>query len=169
MLRCDDGAGPHAAERIDALYPSVDCIACTELGPELAEVISHYNRIVFVDASAGIKHLRWNMLQPRIESASCSPQSHALSAQALVELSIELYNCCPLFIELVEIPAYDFDFAEQLSPLTRVMVDRFVRLFSETLSWTDVRELQSWTDRASMASQFALLALQTSTSDSLMC
>lgn len=145
-LRGDDGAGPHAAERIATLYPSVDCIACIELGPDLAEAISRYNRIVFVDASVETKHLRWNMLQPRIKSASCRPQSHALSAQVLVELSIEVYNHRPRFIELVEIPACDFDFGEELSPITAVNVEKFVRLFGETLGWTKVRQLCDWSE-----------------------
>ena len=51
MLRCDDGAGPQAADRIAATYPHIDCLSLTELTPELAETVSHYDRVLFVDAS----------------------------------------------------------------------------------------------------------------------
>ncbi|MDL1893280.1 hydrogenase maturation protease [Sphingobacteriales bacterium CHB3] len=129
-LRRDDGAGPLAAERIAATYPEVDCLSSQQLTPEMAEVIAHYNRVLFVDASVETNHLRWSLIQLRIEQML--PDSHSLSPQRLVELAIELYGECPRQAELVELPACDFDFGYELSPLASEMVERFVRVFPAT-------------------------------------
>ncbi|MBX2991037.1 MAG: hydrogenase maturation protease [Bacteroidetes bacterium] len=131
-LRRDDGAGPLAAERLAAAHPDVDCLSSQQLTPEMAEVIAHYDRVLFVDASVETSHLRWSLIQPRIEQML--PDSHSLSPQRLVELAIELYGECPQQAELVELPACDFDFGFELSPLASEMVERFVRVFPATQS-----------------------------------
>ena len=51
-LRGDDGAGPEVARRVMALdLPDAEVLEAHQLLPEHAEMISHYERVVFVDAS----------------------------------------------------------------------------------------------------------------------
>ena len=141
-LRGDDGAGQHAAIRIAAAYPHVDCLNLTELIPELAETMSSYDRVVFVDASVGTTVLRWQILHPPLEQTSV--RTHALSPQELLLLTIELYDHCPRRAELVEIPATDFGYCEQLSPLSEMMVERFVALFGETQDFGSAEDVELW-------------------------
>src|SRR5512138_3332741 len=51
-LRGDDGVGWRVAEAFARIAPDVEVRAVHQLSPELAEVASHYDAAVFVDAAA---------------------------------------------------------------------------------------------------------------------
>lgn len=130
-LRGDDGAGQLAAARIAELHPDLTCFSLVELTPELADTMSVYDRVVFIDASVGIETLRWHVLRPSVERTQ--PRSHALTPGDLLQLTIELFNYAPQQVELVEIPASQFGFCEEMSIHTRSMIENFVGLFGETM------------------------------------
>lgn len=108
----------------DDLGHDIDTVVVHQLIPELAEVIANYDRIVFVDAHTG------SIPDPiRVEeTAVCYKESsvlHHLPPCTLLALTQELYNCAPYGI-LVSICGYDFDFGEELSEQTAMLVPQAV-------------------------------------------
>jgi hydrogenase maturation protease len=128
-LRGDDGAGFRAAELIANTHPDIDCVAVTELTPELAETVSCYDTVLFVDASMNANDVLWRPVSPPPESDCFG--SHALTPETLLGLAIDLYDRCPGNTALVEIPAREFRYNEKLSDLTHAMLLKFVSLFAE--------------------------------------
>lgn len=53
-LRCDDGFGWYAAQRLEELLPpgSAQVQVCHQLDPEFAETISKARLVIFIDASS---------------------------------------------------------------------------------------------------------------------
>lgn len=128
-LRGDDAAGVRAVEIIAEQHPTIDCLTLTELTPDLAEKISYYDRVVFVDASVNVDDVRWQYVPPPIEHNIL--RSHALTPQSLVGITIALYDHCPADVILVEIPARTFAYCEQFSTHTQSMIHKFVAAFAE--------------------------------------
>ena len=122
-LRGDDGAGVRAVELLAAQVPEVDCLCLHELQPELAETISRYDEVYFLDATISSTDLRHSTLEP--DSAALNG-SHALSPAALLSLSKALYFRRPDTAILIEIPAWQCDFGETLSTPTQGFVDACV-------------------------------------------
>ena len=52
-LRSDDGFGWHAAQQLSSSLQSsnIEATACQQLTPDLAETVSHFQRIIFIDAA----------------------------------------------------------------------------------------------------------------------
>jgi hydrogenase maturation protease len=130
-LRGDDGAGVRAAGLIANTHPDIDCVAVAELTPDLAETISFYDTVLFVDASVNANDVLWRPVSPPPETDSFD--SHALTPEILLGLAIDLYDRCPGNIDLVEIPAREFQYGEKLSHLTQAMLLKFLSLFTERL------------------------------------
>lgn len=130
-LRGDDAAGITAAERIAARYDGVVCVCAHQLGPELAERISQHEAVVFLDASVQQSTLQMHRIEgeQRISAAA----THASSPMQLLALSEALYGRTPRQVWLVEIPAYDFDFGQVLSPGTTRWVHKCVESFDSIL------------------------------------
>ncbi|MGB7620863.1 MAG: hydrogenase maturation protease, partial [Terriglobia bacterium] len=77
-LRGDDGAGPRVAEMIARRFPQVDSLVLHELQPELAEAVSGYEEVIFVDAhvlqkTLMVKELRGDYVSRPADSYSHSP------------------------------------------------------------------------------------------------
>jgi hydrogenase maturation protease len=130
-LRGDDGAGVRAVESIANNHHDVDCLTCTELTPDLAETLSSYDEVFFVDASVGAVDVEWRSVLPPVEYDVL--RSHALTPEILLGLVIELYDRCPGRITLVEIPARQFHYSEKLSPFARRMVLKCVAEFANRI------------------------------------
>ena len=157
-LRGDDGVGVRAVEIIAHKHPGIDCLTLTELTPDLAETLSRYDNVLFVDASITASDLKWRTVSPQLESGGV--RTHALTPEALIGIAITLYDRCPEVITIVEIPARSFHYSEKLSPLTQSMLFKFVSLFDERPD-TMVENLSSaaeWDQSPSTIPQF----LQTS-------
>jgi len=121
-LRGDDGAGPFIAERLGA-----GAIACHQLTPELAEFISQADRVIFVDAHAGVPagQIAIQPVQPRPSAAI-----HRFDPETLLAWSQQLYGRAPEAI-LVGIGGESFGFSEGLSPHARRAARRALRAIRE--------------------------------------
>ena len=135
--RQDDGAGWHIlkniAERLGLSIPedpgasieieheTVDLLFDLQIYPELAEEISHYNRVCFVDAhTADIpEKISWIELNPEYEK---SPLTHHISPKTLLSISKTIYDRVPEAI-LVSVRGYRFEFERELSPKTAALVE----------------------------------------------
>lgn len=109
-LRGDDGVGPFVAGHFGP-----DAIACHQLTPELAEPISRADRIIFVDAHAGVPAGKITIRQvvPRTMAAI-----HRYEPETLLAFSQQLYGRAPAAI-LIGIGTASFEFGEDLSPAAR--------------------------------------------------
>jgi hydrogenase maturation protease len=115
-LRSDDGAGPRAAEAVEALgLPYVSTIICHQLTPELADPISRARTVVFVDASAG--DITTPVLSRVTPADSLQLMAHASSPEHLLALARRLFGNAPT-AWMLALPAKNFDLGETLSPLT---------------------------------------------------
>lgn len=127
-MRRDDGAGRVAAEKIAARHPGVDWLSLAQLTPELAQVITQYERVLFLDASVEVGHVKISEMLPQAGRQLLA--SHTSSPQHILDLAVELYGACPRQTTLVEFPACDLNFGWELSPLTQRMVEQFVSTFA---------------------------------------
>jgi hydrogenase maturation protease len=126
-MRRDDGAGCVAAEMIAAAHPGVDWLSLAQLTPELAQVITQYERVLFLDASVEVRHVKVSEMLPQAGRQLLA--SHILSPQHILNLAVELYGECPRQTTLVQFPACDLDFGWELSPCMQKMVEQFVSIF----------------------------------------
>ncbi|MGC9951301.1 MAG: hydrogenase maturation protease [Bryobacteraceae bacterium] len=120
-LRGDDGAGPFVANHIPG------AIACHQLTPELAEPISKADRVIFVDAHAGVP-----AGQISIRPVAPCPSSllHRCDPATLLAWSQQLYGRAPEAI-LIGIGAGSFDLGEGLSPQARRGAHKALRAIPE--------------------------------------
>ncbi|OGO04551.1 MAG: hypothetical protein A2Y73_04935 [Chloroflexi bacterium RBG_13_56_8] len=135
ISRRDDGVGHYVAERIqDQGVESIHTMVLQQLGPELAETISDYDLVVFVDV-----YLDKNAEGLQVISVESlyrpSAITHSLSPSSLLALTQALYHRQPRAI-IVAIPGYDFDFGMELSEGTErwagVAVERILKIHDET-------------------------------------
>ena len=113
-LRCDDGVGPKVAAAVEALkLPGVRTLICQQLSPELAEPVSHADRVVFVDAAVDApKEVQLHPLKP---GESSQLMAHAADPRTLLALARDVFGHPPKAWWLT-IPAVKLGFGETLSP-----------------------------------------------------
>jgi hydrogenase maturation protease len=118
-LRGDDAAGVRAAELIVQRVQEIECLCVHQLMPELAENISRTDLVIFFDAQAGCTDLT-------VRSLAAVPVSllhtHIVSPEILLTLSRDVYGRLPSQAYAIGIPAFQFDFSEELSPETQQAV-----------------------------------------------
>jgi len=108
--RQDDGAGWHIlknlAERLGDSVPDdpgasievnsemVDLIFILQIYPELAETISNYSRVCFVDAHTSDipEQISWIELSPEYEK---SPLTHHMSPKTVLSIAATIYDKIP--------------------------------------------------------------------------
>jgi len=130
--RQDDGVGWHIlrnlAQRVGESIPDdpgasieveselVDLMFILQIYPELAETISHYERVCFVDAhTADIpEKISWIELSPEYEK---SPLTHHMSPKTVLSISTTIYDKIPEAV-LVSVRGFHFEFERELSPKT---------------------------------------------------
>jgi hydrogenase maturation protease len=115
-LRGDDGFGYRAAERIPG------GIAVHQLTPELMDLISRADRVVFLDATAegvpGEIHRR-----PLAPAASGRPFAHHATPETLLAGALALYGRAPEAI-LVTVTGGNFAVSDSLSSEVEAALDR---------------------------------------------
>ncbi|MFZ0963877.1 MAG: hydrogenase maturation protease [Terriglobia bacterium] len=135
-LRSDDGFGWQAAYLLEQALADQDTevITCHQLTPELAEPLSHSNRVVFIDADAkgnpGDIHRRAIRPQTAASSAfthSCTPSGLLASAQAL-------YGHRPKAL-VVTVSAQSFAFGDSLSPVVAAALPAVV---NQVCKWAGI-------------------------------
>lgn len=134
--RQDDGVAWHilraVAQRFGSDLPEVPEVAHTDLmknlalhfelqlTPEMAELVSSYERVAFIDAHTGRveQPLHHEILKPEFVS---SPFTHHLTPSTCLSLAETLYSHAPQAV-LVSVRGYEFGFARTISDPTRALV-----------------------------------------------
>jgi hydrogenase maturation protease len=124
-LRGDDAAGAAAAALLAPQADGCDVLTLQAPGPELAETLTHYETIIFLDASAVAETVTVRDLSG--PAGLPGNNSHALNPGALVTMCRQLYETSPRQCWLVEIPASDFSLREGLSDGTAAAVREAAR------------------------------------------
>lgn len=145
--RRDDGVAFHVLQRLRGrlgLAPEWDedveevvegrrvrMICLHQLAPELAETVARYDQVVFVDAhvgGVGWEPVQWAQLEPVYEPGMVG---HHLKPSVVLALCSTLYGAAPRGYTL-SVEGQDFDFGEELSPMTsawaEVAVERLIGL-----------------------------------------
>jgi len=101
-----------------------------QIYPELAEEISKYQRVVFVDAHTGLVPEDVNIAEvnPQFQK---SPLTHHMTPATVMEFTKTIYHAEPKAV-LVSVRGYQFDFSRSLSTKTAQLADQAV---SSILMW----------------------------------
>jgi len=131
-LRRDDGVGLKVATEAEKLgFSGTRSLLCHQLTPELAATIAEVDRVIFVDAEINSDPVQLQAIQP--EEATGTQMGHFCDARSLLALSQILYHYAPQ-AWLITIPAVDFDFGEQFSPLAENGVTQALKILEKLLS-----------------------------------
>ena len=127
VLRCDDGVGWHAAERLvdDPRMDGVEVLQRHQLTPELALDISAASLVVVIDASSrlGPGEVRVDRVEPAVDDGPSG--SHRLTPATLVALSHALYGrAADVFA--VSCGVQSLEVGEHLSPVVDAALPRLV-------------------------------------------
>ena len=134
--RQDDGAGWHIlknlAVHLDCEFPEdpgslveirtdiVDLLFIYQIFPELAETLSHYDRVCFVDAHTSEipQEISWKVISPSYEK---SPLTHHMTPNTVLSITHTIYDQVPEAI-LVSVQGTRFGFERKLSKQTEKLV-----------------------------------------------
>lgn len=138
--REDDGVAWHILDRLASRYqksldicpeeepfsiaPQLDILFLLQLYPELAETLSAYQRVCFVDAHTGAVPEELHISHPDACFQS-SPLTHHLTPETLLCLTRDLYQFLPEPL-LVSVRGYSFSFKNQLSSRTDQLANQAV-------------------------------------------
>jgi hydrogenase maturation protease len=139
--RQDDGVAWHIlralAKKLDLPTPltyddefpindRLDFAFYLQLTPEMAEELSAYERVCFVDAHTGDIPQPVRMIEVQSEFQR-SPFTHHLTPQSLVAMCATIYGRQPQ-AALLSVRGYRFLFDRELSPETSALVEQAVEL-----------------------------------------
>lgn len=110
--------------------PEADFIFQLQLTPEVAEDLTAYDRVCFVDAHTGKIPTNVQMVHIAPEYQT-SPFTHHLTPEMLLSMCSSLYNKIPEAI-LISVRGYEFGFATELSSFTELLVAEAVH---RALGW----------------------------------
>ena len=130
-LRCDDGLGWHAAERLAEILDDHDAEIRTmqQLTPELAFLISEAGLVIFIDASREGEpgELICNQVSAQLIPVRFS---HELSPEAVLALAKYMYGVSPPAF-LVSLCGESFAIGDRLSPLVAAQMPRLIELVTQ--------------------------------------
>jgi hydrogenase maturation protease len=130
--RRDDGAGPEVVRRLDALgLTDVELRSETQLDPSLAIDLIQYEKVVVVDADPEAKAVVMEEAPAEIGESS----THHFTPSSLRLLATTLHGRSPQ-VWVCRIPASDFDFGENFSPVTKPAIEDAVGKIKKYLSET---------------------------------
>jgi len=113
--RRDDGVGRYVIEQLTKLHlPDVELQTAHQLEVELAETLTHYDRVIFVDAAMldAPAAIQRSVVTPTFQSHAVA---HYLTPPDVLSLSETLYGHVPQAM-LFSIRGRDFNFGTELSP-----------------------------------------------------
>ena len=134
--RQDDGAGWHILKTLSSYlgceFPedpgtlieiqtkTVDLLFIYQIFPELAETLSHYDRVCFVDAHTSEipQEISWKVISPIYEK---SPLTHHMTPNTVLSITHTIYDQVPEAI-LVSVQGTRFGFERELSKHTEELV-----------------------------------------------
>jgi hydrogenase maturation protease len=115
-LRSDDGIGSIVAEAIGG-------IACFQLNPELAELISCADFLVLIDACYGEK--AGEIQLESLDTRDSQPMTHQSSPAKLLQMAKEIYGSVPPTL-LITITGADFNYGDKLSPQLEAILPQII-------------------------------------------
>lgn len=119
-IRSDDAVALYLKKEIEKLIlPFVEIISVHQLTPELAEIISKFDKVIFADASLEV--LDEPVLRKLEVDENLTPRltiNHTFTPESLVFLARKLYNSLPEAY-LLSIPVINFEFGTELHPVTK--------------------------------------------------
>jgi hydrogenase maturation protease len=122
-LRSDDAFGQHAAQHLSSCInnPNVEVLTRHQLTPDLAEVASHFELVIFIDAAADLSpgELR---CEPIARSEQAPSFSHSLTPPALLACTADLYAKFPEAY-CISVGGQSFAEGESLSPVVQSALD----------------------------------------------
>ena len=104
--------------------PEADFIFQLQLTPELAQDLTAYDRVCFVDAHTGKIQTNVQMVHI-VPEYQTSPFTHHLTPEMLLSMCESLFNHTPEAI-LISVRGYEFGFETELSPFTSSLVNEAV-------------------------------------------
>jgi hydrogenase maturation protease len=115
-LRSDDGVGQVVVERLEAKRPSADLhlLACHQLLPEHAELLSQADRVIFIDAAAGEPPGAIAVREITAVSEDNHTLIHDITPQTLLAYAQLLYSRAP-DAHLITVNGYSFDHGDSLT------------------------------------------------------
>jgi len=132
-LRGDDGVGWAAAQRLAERVDSdrIVTLGVHQLTPELAQTISRFDRVIFIDAAVNqpAGYLNCRSVEP-IDASRV--MVHHLSPEALLAMSKRLFDKRPQ-AHLITVGGENFDHGDTLSPAVERACERLVRHLQDTL------------------------------------
>ncbi|WP_107668868.1 hydrogenase maturation protease [Cyanothece sp. BG0011] len=134
-LRGDDGVGYKIAEMIKQWdYNNLTSLAVHQLTPDLAEIIAQADTILFIDAIP-IKDINTANLQIKTINTNNKTNNlaHHNNPEQLLSLTQAIYQKSPTAYWLL-VPAINFNFSEELSPITQKYVNLTLEKIKDILS-----------------------------------
>lgn len=148
--RQDDGVSWHILSRIAAALgrpipddmdgfeisgDNPDLLFRLQLTPEMAETMSEYDRICFIDAHTGSvpEDLHIELVMPNLQT---SPFTHHMTAHTCLAFCQTLYHKTPEAI-LVSVRGFAFGFDQSLSPATDALASQAVQAILEWMRKED--------------------------------
>lgn len=135
-LGCAFASSPE--EEIQLSHQGLDFLFVLQLTPEIAESISQYRRVCFVDAHTGRVPLDIQVASVTAQYQS-SPFTHHLTPSTCLAFAQSLYQSQPEAI-LVSIRGYEFGFSRSLSPRTNALAEQAVEQILLWIQQTPSRE-----------------------------
>lgn len=119
-------------EYFDPCGENPDMLFNLQLMPEIADTISKYDRVCFVDAHTGNVPDDLNIvaIQPQFQN---SPFTHHMTPETCLSLVNEIYHSKPESL-LVSVRGFQFGFDHELSAETGALVDQAV---AAILKWIE--------------------------------
>jgi len=121
-LRCDDALGWHIAQELSrgSVPQDVQVVAAHQLTPEMSEVASRAEQVLFVDAARYQEpgSLKCERIEP---ATSSSRHSHELSPAIVLKLAKDLYGRSPA-AHLLTIAGESFETGETISPVVAAAI-----------------------------------------------
>ena len=135
----DDGLGPKLVSLVEAeSIDNVDCDSNTQLNIEDALTCSHYDNVIFVDASeTAAPPFEFKELEPAREIASTT---HEMSPASVLTLTEELYARRP-GAWLLAVRGYEWDIGEGLSPQAEINLSAALAFLADWVGQSKGRTL----------------------------
>jgi hydrogenase maturation protease len=110
---------------LEALGSSTDSVVLTQLVPELTDVMSAYDFVIFVDAHVyeNAPDLRCAQVLPSLHRSAFT---HHMTPELLIALFQHLHRR-EMQASVVSVRGHDFDFGRRLSPATAALVEPAAR------------------------------------------
>jgi hydrogenase maturation protease len=132
--RGDDAIGIRAAEEFEAMNQdsTVEVMVAQELLPELAEVISHIDLLVFLDAKVGGVPGSIEVSEVKRPELGSGVFLHTLTMETLLSTAGTLFGHAPK-ATLISLAGESFGFSSHLSPEVEKALPLFLEQIREVI------------------------------------